>query len=212
MNDEIVDILVPPLFTPSGKTKTREQAHDGGDWIGGFNLWIVTKNPEPSIIYQQRSMLKKWAPGLLDLAAGGHFLAGEKLLDGLREVREEIGKDYTSEQLHYLGRTIYVGVDVKGRELHEINEIYMTEDNSLLSTYKQQVEEVDAIVSCPITELLRVNREPGYQFKANGLSSSGTEVELTVRKESFPINWNDYHYKMAMLADRYFKGEKHLLF
>jgi hypothetical protein len=29
---------------------------------------------------------------------------------------------------------------------------------------------------------------------------------------SFPQNWDDYHYKIAVLADRYFKGEKPILY
>lgn len=209
--EEKVDILKPPMFRPTGVVKTRDEAHDSGDWIGGFNLWIFTRDPEPSIVYQQRSKLKKWAPGLLDVAAGGHFLAGEKLLDGLREVDEELGKSYDAEDIRYLGRTIYVGFDAKDRELHEVNDVYMTEDNSSLSTYRLQIEEVDAILVCPVRELLRVNQESGYTFLAKGLSSAGKPVAVEVDKLSFPENWNDYHYKIAILADRYFRGETDLL-
>lgn len=159
--EEKVDILLPPLFKPSGVVKTRDEAQNSGAWVGGFNLWILTKKPEPSIVYQSRSMKKKWAPGLLDVAAGGHYQAGEKLLDGLREVGEELGKQYDPNSLHYLGRTMFVLLDVKQRELHEIVEIYMTEDNSPLDTYSLQIEEVDSILQCPVRELLRVNREVG---------------------------------------------------
>jgi isopentenyldiphosphate isomerase len=212
--EERVDILVPPLFRPNGEVKTREQAQDDGDWIGAFNLWIFTRNPEPSIIYQRRSMLKKWAPGLLDVAAGGHYLAGEKLIDGLREVDEELGKHYTVNQLHYLGRSLFVGIDVKKRRLNEVIELYMTEDNDALSSYTLQEDEVDAIFACPIRELLRlrVNRDAEYSFRVTGLDKTGKAIDLDVRKSSFPENWNDYHYKMAILASRYFRGETSLLF
>jgi hypothetical protein len=60
--DEIVDILEPPFFEVSGETKPREQAFADGDWIGTFNLWILSKASEPSILYQQRSLNKSWAP------------------------------------------------------------------------------------------------------------------------------------------------------
>jgi isopentenyldiphosphate isomerase len=210
--NERVDVLTPPLFIPSGVVKTREQAYNDGDWVGGFNLWVFTKDPVPSIIYQQRSRQKQWAPGLLDVAAGGHFLAGEKLLDGLREVKEELGKDYAREALHYLGRSLFVIVDVNGRNLNEIVELYMIEDDNPLQSYVLQKEEVAAIFSCPIQEVLRVNREPGYEFTAHGLNNDGAATKLVVNKESFPENWNNYHYKMAVLADRYFKGETELLF
>jgi isopentenyldiphosphate isomerase len=210
--EERVDILVPPLFKPNGVVKTREQAHDNGDWIGTFNLWIFAKQPEPSIIYQQRSLRKKWAPGLLDVAAGGHYMAGEKLVDGLREVEEELGKRYAVEQMHYLGRTLFVGTDVKNRRLNEVLDLYMTEDNESLSSYRLQEDEVDAIFACPVRELLRAHREEGYEFLAHGLSKTGEAVELAVTKHSFPENWNDYHYKMAILANRYFNEGTDLLF
>jgi isopentenyldiphosphate isomerase len=209
---EIVDILVPPLFTPSGMVKTREQAHDDGDWVGGFNLWIFTKQPEPSIVYQRRSLQKRWAPGLLDVAAGGHYMAGEKLLDGLREVSEELGKTYATDNIQYLGRSLFVIVDTKSRELREVVEIYMTEDESPLTSYTLQAEEVDAIITCPVQELLRVNRQIGYSFTADGIDDAGKIIKLDVTKGSFPENWNDYHYKMAILANRYFNGETDLLF
>jgi|SRR5581483_7604792 len=211
-SDERVDILEPPLFKTKGVIKTREEAHNNGDWIGTFNLWIFTRNPEPSIVYQQRSKLKKWAPGMLDVAAGGHYLAGEKLLDGLREVEEELGKYYGPEDVRPLGRSLFVIVDVRGRHLNEVVDLYMTEDDSPLSTYKLQAEEVDAILTCPVRELLKVNREIGYSFLAEGLSSGGRPTRVNVDKRSFPENWNDYHYKMAVLADRYFGGETNLLF
>jgi hypothetical protein len=157
-------------------------------------------------------MKKKWAPGLLDVAAAGHYLAGEKLVDGLREVEEELGKHYMPDQVRRLGRSIFVSIDVKKRELHEIVDLYLVEDNAPLSSYRLQEEEVDAILTCPVRELLRVNREEGYSFTAEGLSSSGKPIQIEVNKQSFPVNWNDYHYKMALLADRYFRGETDLLF
>lgn len=211
-DEERVDILEPPLFRPSGVIKTREQANNDGDWLGGFNLWIFARDPEPSIVYQRRSLRKKWAPGMLDVAAGGYYLAGEALLDGLREVEEELGTHYNPASLQYLGRSLFVGVDVKGRQLGTVCDLYMVEDNSPLATYELQVEEVDVILTCPIKELLRVNREPGYGFSVEGLNNAGKSAAVKVTKQSFPENWNDYHYKMALLADRYFKGETDLLF
>lgn len=97
--DEKLDILQPPLFFPTGEVKSREQAYRDGNWVGTFNLWVVTNTPEPAIVYQQRGPERSWAPNMLDVTAGGHFLSGEKLTDGLREVEEELGKHYSPEQI-----------------------------------------------------------------------------------------------------------------
>jgi len=210
--DEKVDILKPPLFIPSGQVKTRKQAYSDGDWIGTFNLWVVTRSPEPAIIYQQRGPDMAWAPNKLDVTAGGHLQAGERLTDGLREVEEELGKHYDPSQLLKLGRKLYVGYNNDGSSHNNIIDLYLIEDGSLLNTYIQQKEEVYALCACPVSELLRVNQDEAYSFTAAGLTAEGKPINITVGKQSFPENWDDYHYKMAILVDRYFKGDKNLLY
>jgi hypothetical protein len=210
--DENVDILVPPLFKPNGKVKTRGQAYRDGDWIGTFNLWIVTNEPEPSIIYQQRSPQVAWAPNALDVSAGGHFLAGEKLTDGLREVDEELGKHYTPKQVTFLGRKLYVGFNTNGTSHNNIIDIYMTEDDTPLESYVLEESEVYALCKCSVKELLKVHRDPGYQFTADALTATGEQFQITVTKDIFPENWDDYHHKIAILVDRYFRGERDLIY
>jgi hypothetical protein len=149
--DEQVDILQPPLFKPTGEVKSREQAYRDGNWIGTFNLWIVAKDPEPAIIYQQRSPQSRWAPNLLDVTAGGHLQAGEKLTDGLREVDEELGKHYLPDDVVYLGRKLYVGINTNGTSHNNIIDIYMIEDNAPLQSYQLEEAEVYALCACPVS-------------------------------------------------------------
>jgi isopentenyldiphosphate isomerase len=210
--DEQVDILAPPLFKPTGEVKGREQAYRDGNWIGTFNLWIVSRAPEPSIVYQQRSPNSTWAPNLLDVTAGGHFQAGEKLTDGLREVDEELGKHYAPSQVTFLGRKMYAGFNTNGTSHNNIVDIYMVEDNVPLSSYKLEEFEVYALCKCPVKELLKAHRDQTYTFTAKALTAEGKEIEITVNKLSFPENWDDYHYKIAVLTDRYFRGEKDLIY
>lgn len=108
---EKVDILTPPTFKKSGEVKPRNQAWANGDWIGTFNLWIVQDDPMPAIIYQQRSSNSSWAPDKLDVTAGGHYQADETIKGGLREVKEELGKDYQFKDLTALGRKLHVSPD-----------------------------------------------------------------------------------------------------
>ena len=209
---EKVDILLPPSFEKSGKIKTKEQAWKDEDWIGTFNLWVVQKNPEPSIVYQQRDLAKSWAPGKLDVSAGGHYNAGEEIYDGLREVREELGKNYDTKELIYLGRKMHVGFDVEGRKRHNLVEIFMIEDNSSLDSFILQKEEVYAICKCGVKDLIKAHTETGYTFIAKGLDNMGKKIEIEVNKDSFPYNWDNYHFKIALLAQRYLKGEDNLIY
>ena len=210
--DEQVDILQPPLFEPTGEVKGREQAYRDGNWIGTFNLWIVSRDPEPSVVYQQRSPQSTWAPNLLDVTAGGHYEAGEKLADGLREAEEELGKHYSPDQIIPLGKKLYVGANTNGTSKQNVIDIFLIEDSAPLDSYVLQEEEVYALCKCPVRELLKAHRNPSYSFKVKALTAKGEQIDITVNKQSFPENYDNYHYKIAVLADRYFKGEKDLIY
>jgi hypothetical protein len=210
--EEMVDILMPPMFEKSGIVKSKDEAYNSGDWIGTFNLWIVKGKPVPSIIYQQRSFNASWAPGKLDVAVGGHYQAGEEGVDGLREAKEEIGKDYDKSKLISIGKKLTSTFDKRGRKKNNVISLYLIEDNSPLESYKVDEKELEAVCVCPIDELIKVNSEKGYSFEADGISANGEKIKIRVDKNSFPENYDNYHFKMALLVDRYFKGEKNLIY
>ncbi len=208
---EYVDILLPPIFKKSGIVKPRNQAIADGDWIGTFNLWIIRTEPEPAIIYQQRSPKSTWAPNKLDVTAGGHYTSGESIYDGLREVREELGKKYKRSDLTYLGRKLHVSPDTQGHTRHNVVNVFFTTDNSPLETYELEKDEVHAIVECPISKLIKTHSE-GTAFEAAGYTNEKQLFETEVSQDSFPYNWDNYHFKIALLADKYVKGEKNLFY
>lgn len=166
----------------------------------------------PSIIYQLRSPEKTWAPNKLDVTGGGHYLAGEKFTDGLREVEEEIGKSYKPEQVIYLGRKVYIGFNTDGAKHNNMIEVYLVQDDSPLDSYKFTDGEVYAVCSCPVSELLKIHADESYGFEAEAVDAKGKSFKKKVDKTSFPENWDDYHYKIALLAERYFKGDKNLIY
>lgn len=209
---ERVDILLPPTFKKSGKTKALRQAWKNEDWIGTFNLWIVQNKPTPAVVYQQRSPKSSWAPNKLDVTAGGHYKAGEKIYDGLREVKEELGKEYEVKDLTYLGRKLNVSPDIKGRMRKNVVDIFMVLDNSSLETYQLEEAEVYAICACPIKKLIKVHAQKSYHFETQEITSKGEKIKIKVGKDSFPYNWDNYHFKIALLAGRFVKGEEYLVY
>lgn len=210
--DEPVDILAPPAFTKSGVVKTLGQAWADEDWIGTFNLWIVQSQPVPSIVYQIRSPQSNWAPGKLDVTGGGHYQAGEEIKDGLREISEELGVEYDFQKLISLGRKMHISPDTQGHLRHNLVDIFLIQDDRPFSIYQLQESEVYAICSCSIKELITVNTQAGYKFKVDIVKSDKTTDQIEVTRDSFPYNWDDYHFKIALLADRYFKGDKNLIY
>lgn len=209
---EKVDILLPPTFKKTGKTKTLRQAWDDEDWIGTFNLWIVQTKPVPAIVYQQRSPKSDWAPSKLDVTAGGHYSAGEKIFDGLREVKEELGISYKAKDLTYFGRKLHISPDIRGKMRQNVVDIFVVIDNSPLTDYVLQEEEVYAVCSCPIDKLIKTHTQKDYFFKVDALTNQRKKITIKVTKNSFPFNWDNYHFKIALLAGKFVKKEKHLIY
>ena len=209
---EFVDILVPPEFKKSGQTKTLSRAWADQDWIGSFNLWVIQNEPIPAIVYQIRSPKSSWAPMKLDVTSGGHYRAGEVLQDGLREVEEELGKSYQFSKLTYLGRKIHLGYDEKKRLRHNIVDISFIIDNSALTNFTLQKEEVYGLCVCPIEELLKVHTNKNYNFTVNGIDADHKNIQIKVTQDSFPYNWDNYHYKIALLAERFLEGKRNLVY
>lgn len=209
---EKVDILLPPNFHKSGVTKTREQAISDGDWLGGFHLWLVRTKPELSLIFQRRSYHKPTFPNQLDVSSAGHYQAGETVKNGLREVKEELGKDYDFLKLTYLGRKMFVDFDLKKRKLQTINDVFITIDNSSLASFKLQKEEVSSLLIIKIADLEKVFQQKAYSFKARGINQKGQEITQNIQKADFIQNWDSYQYKIAKLSKRFVKGEKNLIY
>ena len=208
---EKLDILVPPRFSKSGVVKTRDQAVNDEDWVGTFNLLVVQSKPEPAVIYQLRSPKTKWAPNKLDVTAGGHYQSGENLFDGLREIKEEIGRSYDQKEIIHIGRKLNVTPDILGKMRYYVSDILLVKDNSPLTSYKLQEEEVAALFICPIEKLLQLYKN-NQSFEAKGINAAGKEIKMIIKNASFPGNWDNFYFKIIFPVERFLKGEKNLIY
>jgi len=207
---EKFELLKPPLFTPSGIFKSIDEITPQ-DWIATFNLWIIRSNN--SILYQQRSLTKAWAPGKLDVIVGGKVSAGESVIAaGLREALEEIGKDLDEKSFKFIGRNLHVGLNKTGKVVNTVPHIFFTINNDPLNTFKLINGEVDGIYECNIDELIKLHKGEIANFSARGISKDKQDAEINVTLESFPENWDNYHYKVARLAKEYLEGKEDLLY
>ena len=206
---ELVDILTPPMFTKSGVVKTREQAWADGDWIATFNLWIARSSPGPAILFQERSIRSSFAPGKLDIAAGGHYTAGEEGLDGLREAEEELGKKYPREDAVFLGKRAYVGVDTKGRMRRNIVYVYCIIDNSSIETFSLDSKEVNGLYIVTIENLIKMYKNHNYIYKVEGIDIEKKAKIIEVTMDSFiNADWDNYKYKTIMAIKNLLNGMK----
>lgn len=126
-------------------TATRAEVHRLGHWHEAFHCWFVSREAGQVYIYLQlRSKEKKDYPNLLDISAAGHLLAHETVLDGVREIEEELGIPVSFDKLIPLGVVEYHLV-VGDKIDKEFAHVYLYEGRSILEEAKLQADEVSGL-------------------------------------------------------------------
>ena len=133
---EILDV-VDENDTVIGQ-KTRAECHSNPSLIHRVvHCWLL--NSDGQLLWQQRSMLKKLAPGMWDMSCGGHIPAGETPEHGLiRELDEELG--VKNPKIHLVEKYIS-----KLPKQTEMIHLYFVHCDMLESEFTLQKEEVQQV-------------------------------------------------------------------
>lgn len=217
--DELFDVLeqpttIDPAGRPSGRTKRRADVHRDGDWHRAFHCWVTCETGAPTgpeLILQRRGLHKDTWPGRLDVTVGGHFTAGETLVEVLREAEEEIGQAVTLDQLLPLGRRVCVNDREGGVRDREIQEVYLWRSPLRLRDYRPQPIELVSLESVPITGLLEVFDGRRREAAGRRLHPNGALDESLVRRADFIPTLDRYVHRMVVLADLALRGYPHLV-
>jgi isopentenyldiphosphate isomerase len=153
--DELFDVL-DEFGTPTGETKARENVHRDGDWHRSFHLWIVKDGKH--VLFQRRSHKKDLEPNKLDVTVGGHFGAGETLLEVVREVEEEVGLRVELKDLQYIetrqGERYYEqAID------REFVDVYALRCDQALEAYYLQCDEVSVLYEVPLDKAIELYQD-----------------------------------------------------
>lgn len=133
---------------------TREEVHRLGHWHEAFHCWFVSREEEKDYIYLQlRSDIKKDYPSLLDITAAGHLLAQETVLDGIREIKEEIGIDVSINELESLGVINYCVVKENFID-KEIAYVFLYRYNNTFEEFTLQKEEVSGMLKTEFDDFM----------------------------------------------------------
>ena len=210
-DDELVDVYDEALNKVG--VVTRNEAHRKGYWHLNLHCWIVTKRKGGAVIFQVRSDDKHTFAGLLDSTVGGHYKAGEKLEDVVREIKEEIGIEPEVERLVPLGSRVDVaGYD--GLSKREIAEVFFIRDDRPLPAYRVDPLEVRALVEVRIWDGLRLFSGRAKKIKAAGVewdrAGKATEAKMEVTKMSFVPKMDSYYMTLFIMAMRLLKGDRYL--
>ncbi|WP_339252638.1 NUDIX domain-containing protein [Sporosarcina sp. FSL W8-0480] len=132
----------------------REKIHESGLWHETFHCWLVD---EENVYIQKRSFVKKDFPGMYDITAAGHLLADETVMDGVREVEEEIGIVIDHMKLQSTG-VVRDTIKLPGFIDNEFANVFVYKYTFAPTDFKLQQEEVDGIHIVEIQDLVMLFR------------------------------------------------------
>lgn len=212
-SEEMLDVL-DSQGTVVGAA-TREEVHAKGLWHRTFHCLIVRPDDDQSIInvlLQRRSRRSRSFPGLIDLTASGHLIAGETPRMGVRELAEETGLDVAPDRLTPLGVQLIVD-ERPGRLNREHVHVFLLVEDRPLKDFAPNPDEVDGLLEVSSEDVLelchhqRLN-DTDFTVTAKELTAADrrlSDVELTV-SDLIPGGYN-YFAKVVIMAERHVRGQ-----
>lgn len=200
--------------TPTGETKARAAVHRDGDWHRAIHVWVAGQGDDgPFLLMQRRSPAKDTWPGVLDATVGGHYRAGESLVDTLRETEEEIGV------VADLGGLIPLGVRVGVNEVpaggiydRELQDVFLLLDDRPLTAYRPHPAELAELVRLPLSQLIASQREPAVTVDAVAIAPGEPEPHaVMIGPGDFVPTVDRYVLRVALAVRRVFAGERDVM-
>jgi isopentenyldiphosphate isomerase len=197
---------------PTGRTKPRGDVHRDGDWHRAVHVWVTGIDDHgPFLTFQRRSLAKDTWPGRLDATVGGHYRAGEELRETLREVEEEIGVNVDLADLRFIGKRICINEAEAGIVDHELQDVFLMRDERPLAEFRPSPAELAALVRCPLPELLDFLAGWRDSVPTLSIAPGAAAVDAgVVTADDFIPTFDRYFYRVAIAAERFLAGERHI--
>lgn len=151
--------------------ETRDTIHEKGLWHETFHCWLVD---ETNVFIQKRSAIKKDFPSLYDITAAGHLLVDEEILDGIREVEEELGIKVDPSKLKQMGFVRDV-IRLPGFIDKEYANVFLYHSTFVPNEFTLQQEEVESIHTVTIRDIQALFRGEAE----NIVCSDGNQIRLS---------------------------------
>jgi isopentenyldiphosphate isomerase len=200
----MVDVLLPS-GEPAGWTAPKSEAHRRGLYHRCFHCWIADPEREggPYLFVQRRALQQENWPGRLDTTAAGHLSAGESVMDGLREVEEELGLSPDPAWLAPLG-TRRVEQEIPAGTDRELHEVFLLFESLGPESIRLQREEVGALLRLRLRDVERLYA--GEEIDAEEWAAGGAVRETKISLAEFVPNEDEYLMKVARAAELLLAG------
>lgn len=185
----------------------RSEVHRQAYWHKTFHLWVVSSIGGGSLLFQLRSPRAENFPGLFDVSAAGHLLAGEAVEGGLREAIEELGVRVTAEDVHFLGYRVEVVDKESGYRDRELQAVHMVLLEHPLSGYRPQVSEVAGLAWLRLSAAMRLFyggsvREAGEGIRYDEASGEWVPFQPDLDASVFVPRLERYYLAACVMAER----------
>lgn len=187
----------------------RSEVHRDGLWHEVFHCLIVRTTLPARVVLQRRRLQARAFAGLLDLSVTGHLLAGESPVEGVRELREELGIDVSPDRLVALGTRLIADDSGEGRN-RELAHVFLLADDRPLVDFRLDPDEVGGLVEISVDDLLVVLRVPDAVVPCTEIGTAGVARATTCTRGDLVTPLDGYWTVLAVMADRFAKGESPL--
>lgn len=170
----------------------KKTAHINGDWHQTFHCWIVNKKNK-EILFQLRSKHKKTYPNLLDTSAAGHLIEFENIMDGVREIQEELNIQIKDSDIYNLGFRVEVDDSENGEKNREYQAVHIANVDKDFATIIPDGIEVSGLFWCKIEDALSLftgaknNVEGGFDIRRK-YNKMGKANQKSVHQRFYSTN------------------------
>ncbi len=201
--DELLDAFDDGL-RPLGPF-TRADVHRLGLWHQVFHCLVVRTEAPARVLLQRRSSTARSFAGLLDLSTTGHLTSGERPVDGVRELAEEIGVSATAEQLIPLGHRLLVDDSGEGRN-REIVHAFLLPLDLPLDAFDIEHRDVDGLIDIETSALLRILADPAASVTGDELGTDAAVRRRRYSRADLVPATDGYWTLIAIMAERFVSG------
>lgn len=223
MSLEEFDIFDANMHPAPPYRASRHEAHRLGLWHQTFHCWILRRDAQgvPHVFLQQRTADGPF-PNSFDISAAGHLQAGETVIDGMREIEEELGLGFDPAAM------IPLGIYKQATDDHAIPYInrefchtFFYETTHAIHDCRPQEEEVDGVFEISLRDGLNLFTRAVSSVQITGIQKQAgkdgyhpASFDLTLKhmwgyRDRCEIG--NYYHRIFRLAEAYFNGERNLL-
>ncbi|RXK19176.1 NUDIX domain-containing protein [Macrococcus sp. DPC7161] len=167
-------------------TLPREKVHQLGEWHHTFQCLFIDKD---NIYLQKRSKSVSSYVGKYDITIGGHLLENETIIDGCREIEEELGVLISANQLKLLCMIPESLADDEYLDNEFINIFICEVNQKILSSIKFNDNEVDDLIRVNIKDFIQFCLKPDFILQGSGITKN--EIHNITRDDFIPYS-NSY--------------------